>query len=595
MDALTATSRDELDRLIDGACDQTLSAAELQELSAILASDPRACDHYISYMAIHRELVCQWLPAVQFSGEELSRFAAAETDWPSPNYIGDRSADLPPTLPPSLRFTSSAIPSLLATSPYYGWPAAYLIATVICGVALTVATFIHVAHPTVVMHGSSSLARVDSVEQAPGNPVGRITGMSHCRWNGSDRVSPNVGVGSAYRLSAGLLEITYDAGARVVLQGPVDYRVDSAVGGYLASGKLTANVETHEGEPVHGPQSSTDGALFTITTPTAVVTDLGTEFGVEVTSDGNTYTRVFRGLVRVDAIAVADAASRPAGRLLRANQSAQVVRDDGDRAIVVDSTAASPEFVRRLPVEKIKVFDLVDAAAGGTGFSGKRGRGIDPLTGNVSDAIRGASDQFEGDYRYHRVDDLPFVDGVFVPDGSKGTVQIDSAGHLFPDCPATDNRTWLYVWAGGALPSAVAERLTPALAGVDYFGPGHSALFLHANKGITFDLDAVRRANPDHKLSRFRSVAGNMEPESGNDHNVSADIWVMVDGNVRFKRRDINHFIGAMPIDIPIGDRDRFLTLVATDGGDSYTCDLVIFGDPRLELLSNGAVRNKRE
>ena len=40
-----------------------------------------------------------------------------------------------------------------------------------------------------------------------------------------------------------------------------------------------------------------------------------------------------------------------------------------------------------------------------------------------------------------------------------------------------------------------------------------------------------------------------------------------------------------MPFNIAIGDNDRFLTLAATDGGNTYMCDQIIFGDPRLELM----------
>jgi hypothetical protein len=40
-----------------------------------------------------------------------------------------------------------------------------------------------------------------------------------------------------------------------------------------------------------------------------------------------------------------------------------------------------------------------------------------------------------------------------------------------------------------------------------------------------------------------------------------------------------------MHIDIALAPSDRFLTLAATDGGDSYSCDQIIFGDPQLELV----------
>jgi hypothetical protein len=54
------------------------------------------------------------------------------------------------------------------------------------------------------------------------------------------------------------------------------------------------------------------------------------------------------------------------------------------------------------------------------------------------------------------------------------------------------------------------------LGGVDYSSPGHGMIALHTNKGITFDLDAIRRANPGYKLLRFRAVAGIAVPPDNN-------------------------------------------------------------------------------
>ena len=44
-----------------------------------------------------------------------------------------------------------------------------------------------------------------------------------------------------------------------------------------------------------------------------------------------------------------------------------------------------------------------------------------------------------------------------------------------------------------------------------------------------------------------------------------------------------------MPINIPIGDNERFLTLAATDGGHEIDYNWITFGDPRLELLSTAS------
>jgi hypothetical protein len=186
-------------------------------------------------------------------------------------------------------------------------------------------------------------------------------------------------------------------------------------------------------------------------------------------------------------------------------------------------------------------------------------------------------------------------------------VQVDSAGHTFADFKATSSRTQGHLWAGGTLPCAPVDRTRPnstefssaKLNGIDYASRGHGFLILHANKGVTFDLEAVRRANPGYKLVRFRSVAGNAEPISQHAEvqkmdwpTVFADLWVLVDGHSRYQRREINGLSGGFAVDIPIRETDRFLTLVGTDSGNDFNLDWILFGDPRLELVPE-AIRRK--
>ena len=76
--------------------------------------------------------------------------------------------------------------------------------------------------------------------------VGRVTGMSDdCQWADQKTGTFNyayVPLGRKYALASGLMEITYDTGARVILQGPCTYTVESKTGGYLLLGRLTARV-----------------------------------------------------------------------------------------------------------------------------------------------------------------------------------------------------------------------------------------------------------------------------------------------------------------------------------------------------------------
>ena len=63
-------------------------------------------------------------------------------------------------------------------------------------------------------------------------------------------------LGDKFALASGLMEITYDTGAKVILQGPVTYEVESKDGGFLSVGKLTARVERR------GKRETKDGGIL---------------------------------------------------------------------------------------------------------------------------------------------------------------------------------------------------------------------------------------------------------------------------------------------------------------------------------------------
>ena len=64
-----------------------------------------------------------------------------------------------------------------------------------------------------------------------------------------------------------------------------------------------------------------------------------------------------------------------------------------------------------------------------------------------------------------------------------------------------------------------------------------------------------------------------------------ADIWVLVDGQLKLSRTHLRPQDGAINVDVELGPKDRFLTLVSTDGGNSFQYDWVVFGDPVLEMV----------
>ena len=316
-----------------------------------------------------------------------------------------------------------------------------------------------------------------------------------------------------------------------------------------------------------------------VRTPTATVTDLGTEFGVEVDQQG------VHHLARVPRLGQGASGfrRRSAGRraeVLHENQSARVegARRAG-RVIVLVPSAKPADFVREIPRQTIKTLDLVDVVAGGDGFSGRRDAGIDPRNGrptNVWPKETSASRRWK----------IPSCGRDAVCGWSLHSLQRRRSGATrfrrpyaslgFPR-PKTRHPALSGLARNGTSARSWTASTTPRRA--------MRVLGLDANKGITFDLEAIRRANPDWKLVRFRAMGGNTEPKSEQGEAVWADLWVFVDGQVRFQRREINRYSGGLPAVVPIKDGERFLTLVATDGGNTIWYDHTMFGDPRLEMV----------
>ena len=570
---------DEMYRLVAASFGGDISPEERHRLDQLVCQDEETCDLYLK-LVFESSILLTWAG----HGEPKS-IRKEELANPSP---------ILPLLSTTLHGTFGYFSS--------GWPVAYLIATVIFGLGLLIGSVVHVSEPAQVARQSSVPSRVDAEPKM--ESVGRITGMVDCKWAGAALDSPAVPLGRKYELASGLLEITYDTGAKVILQGPVRYEVESGNGGYLAVGKLTARVEGGErivdskspnlqvSKSPNSSLSTLHSPLFTVKTPTATVTDLGTEFGVEVANSGETTSHVFRGSVRVQVVA-ADGQTEGNARILRKNESIRVERSGGkqgdNRAVAFVSASTPSNFIREIPKRTIKTFDLADVVAGGDGFSGKRNRGIDPTSGDIVDSIRhpGRADKWPssrmpGDGQYHRVVGIPLVDGVFIPDGSKSAVQVDSAGHVFDGFQGTQNATWQHIWVG---PKMFGMPYSAKAGEVDYASPEHGFLMLGSSKAITFDLEAIRRANRGCKLLRLRTVVANAETEECFRGSL-ADAWVLVDGKCRYQRWRFTNAQGCAPIMVPIYDTDRFLTLASTDGGDGVSGDDIIFGDPHLELMS---------
>ena len=173
--------------------------------------------------------------------------------------------------------------------------------------------------------------------------VGRISGAVDCSFaDGTQAVEQErIEVGQQLTLERGLLEITYDAGAKVILQGPATYTVESAQAGFLSVGKLSAIVESDRRISNSDSTSNTSRPRFVLRTPSLTVNDLGTEFGVEVKPNRVTEVCGFRG--QVEAVKESQAGFAPVRERLVAGEAIRFVsRDAPLQRMTVESLGASP-------------------------------------------------------------------------------------------------------------------------------------------------------------------------------------------------------------------------------------------------------------
>ncbi len=418
---------DELEMLLDVLCDDELTPEQSRRLEEIVASDEDACWHYLCRIHLHGTLhwnsaaveeavVSQWPVAstewsggsVQGAGKVVSGqwSVASDTDSKSRNpEIAKSQISNPQPLILDSSPSPAGVPALGSPSFIDNPAFPYLFSTLAMCLGILAAWLYQVDVPQPIADyrqpsgHPSRLLPAETIDY-----VGQVTGMVDVHWGNeplktsrqdrglADHKSEYwnrkslVALGDKFVFSSGLLEITYASGAKVILQGPVAYEVDSQDGGYLSIGKLTARLEKRgEGQkevassqwPVAskegleasrqdievvnhkseirnhkslGPQSP--APTFAVRTPTATVTDLGTEFGVEVDRRGATQSHVFRGSIKVRTILVGHAGQEQEV-VAFANESVFVNKSEDNladaRITVRRNVVVDDRFVRLMP------------------------------------------------------------------------------------------------------------------------------------------------------------------------------------------------------------------------------------------------------
>lgn len=233
---------------------------------------------------------------------------------------------------------------------------------------------------------------------------------------------------------------------------------------------------------------------------------------------------------------------------------------------------------------RTEVLDLADMVGGGNGTLPGTGSasGIDAATGTSGLAGVGGNFTPSPLNGYFPVTS-PFVDGVFVPNGSLGAQPVTSTGLTF-NFTGTGNAEVSYGhWFNGVGP-ITDPSLASNLPAWSTDPANHSLLAAHAQKGITFDLDAIEAANDGRQVRAFTCIAGDSRPKAAGN----IGILVLVDGVEKF--RQLGMVDTETAIDIAIAPGERFLTLVSVNSTGGNNSDHAYFGDPFLHIEASATV-----
>lgn len=298
---------EEARRLIDALLDGRLSDEGAHRLECLV------CDHvdvqrlYVRYMHLRCGIVSHAgiIDGILLRGMDEERPESPHAELADAMVMPAITAAEPDEQPPAI-YVPPAPPARRPRPPLnrrlVRWSAAAA-AVVALGLAITAWRLVTRRTPA----GPTQVVAVQPLAAPP--PVCRLVAEVNAQWaDGSPKSAGDLAPGTPLTLASGIVQLQFTDGASAIIAGPAQFTVESAGAMSLLAGKVVATVA---------------GGGFVVNTPTATVTDLGTEFGVGADANGSTQVHVFNGRVQ--------AAPRPQGgtqggpaRVLATNESANV-------------------------------------------------------------------------------------------------------------------------------------------------------------------------------------------------------------------------------------------------------------------------------
>lgn len=554
--------------------DNNLSSTQLDHLNQRLISDPQARLYY-----------CRFLQDITALTFRACADVPDETDLPDTgnilteqfwNQMVEEEKNAPavelmvPPPPP-------AQPPAASAEPRSRTPGRLALATAVISAAalIFILALVHLA--------PSPLPEVATLYDALG-----------AEWSADLPLEPGTRIPSGsrpIRLMRGIVKLKTDEGVELVLEGPTEFQflTDSQLS--MQYGKLLARV-------------SPQGLGFSVNTPNSKIIDLGTEFAVLCHPNGDAEVHVYKGKTNLIA---GRKEHQKTSQLLSAG-SARKIHSEG--ALISEIRFNPSAVVRTFDskanlIWKGETLSLADMVGGGSGLgTGKLLTGIDAASGRVITQLKDGS-IYTASPDCRPVPDNPLIDSVFVPGIGPNPTIITTTG-LAADCfPATSGTYWGYIFNGAFHQGITSPRHDLYLDGALVGTPENPAVTIHSNLGITFDLARIRQSIPGLEIKTFRAVAGvsetvrqSLEKEKNRSFDdfpevkkvfdagcSKVEFWVLIDGKPAF-HQERSSAQGGCPIQIPIPDTARFLTLAVTESNDTQAYDWALFARPELVLES---------
>ncbi len=363
----------------------------------------------------------------------------------------------------------------------------------------------------------------------------------------------------------GYAEIKLDNGVDIIIGAPADFTIHSAdsICIYLNLGQVTAYVPP-------------EAIGFTVRTPNARIIDIGTEFGVSVDPGGNTNVQVFDGNVALATNSISGI------NIIRKGQAVRVTKN---RIINITPTQY-PAFTRTISSDTGFIWsgepiDLADIVGGGSGFkTGTIGRGINPANGKLTD--NQIIEYRYSNNKYQTVEESAFIDGVFIPDSTTGSIVCNSQGNTINNIPLSNGQchTGIFSNLKKIQFNKDSKPTTPFLDGVALETNISPYILMHSNTGITFSLDAFRSWMPQLNIEHFSATIG--IPESIANIFPEVEFCAYLDGRLIYQSN--NSIQMSEYIIFKIDPFAKFLTLVVTEGNDGPNNDFLMIVKPELKL-----------